>query len=49
MKIFSDLIEGIVGIIAIISSLLFTLLVVAIVFSPLWFPFIVLLFLIKHW
>lgn len=47
--IIKNIIEGIVAIIAIFSSIIFVLGTIIVVFSPVWFPFIIILFIIKHW
>jgi hypothetical protein len=49
MKIIKSIIEGIVAITAIISTFAVGLGVVLIVFAPVWLPFIIVIFLIKHW
>jgi len=48
-KAFENLIEGIVATIAIITTLLVGLGVVLVVFSPVWLPFVIVIFLIRHW
>ena len=48
-SIIETIVEGIVSIVAIVSSMLFVIGVMLIVFAPLWFPIIILLFIIRHW
>jgi hypothetical protein len=48
-ELLTSISELIVSVVAIISSLLFVLITILIVFSPVWLPFIVLIYLISHW
>jgi hypothetical protein len=48
-SIIKSLVELIVAVVAIISSFIFVIGVLIVIFSPIWFPFVIVIYLIQHW